>query len=463
MSRISRYWQLVRLKLAGGITIDPIPQAKEFFHASFGAELDRDDVPDLVFQRQLLEFDRRDRLSVAHFCLRCFISHQIYQTCRDLVNRFGRERGLTEGELLALVLDDTLDRVMGDRSGYQPLASKILQTFDPSRSSLATWTIELVKSHSELNRLLLEYGIYIITDWAILNDTTVKQVERIFSEFYQRTSQEIEAAAHLLETYHAIYRAQRIQQRKTGGSRQCLPPTETQLAQMSECLQQRFDRSLSKHEVMHKLQQMAALLRQHRIYRRGGAPEIQSLSNPDTCKEVEQQELVHFAAHRDDDRSSENEFLRDYRRSLIVCLDRALGEVLQAYMNRKTRQNFFDSQSFLLGLSLFYCQKKSMNEIAEILGLKAQYQVTRLLKLKSFRSDIQQKLISSLREIVLEKASVYTNPEALSKLESEIEEAIYLSIENLLENERDSRSPNSSGEQSLFTQGLCSKLKQLGC
>lgn len=454
---------MVRLKAAGGITIESISQAKDFFHESFGVELDRGDVPDLVFQRQLIERDRLDPPSLARLCLRCFISHQIYQTCRDLVNRFGRDRGLTEGELLTLVLDDTLDRLMDDRSGYQSLAIKILQTFDPSRSSLATWTIKLVKSHSELNRLLLEYGIYIITDWAILNDTTVKQMERIFSEFYQLTSQEIEAAAHLLETYHAIYRAQRLQQRKMGESRQCLPPTETQLVQMSECLQQRFDRALSKYNVMHKLQHMAELLRQHRIYRRGGSPKIQSLSNPETCLEIEKQEVLQFSATQDNDKNPENEFLRDYRRSLIICLERALDQVIKAYMNRKTRQSFFDAQSFVLGLSLFYCQQKSMNEIAEILGLKAQYQVTRLLKLKSFRSDIQQKLVVSLREVVLDKASAYTNPEGLAKLESKIAEAISISIENILENERDSRTHDLSGERSLFTQSLCSKLTQFGC
>ncbi len=450
MSRISRYWQLVRLKSAGGITIEPIPTAKDFFYESFGAQLDREEVSDLVFQRQLIEYYRLDPVSIAHLCLRCFISHQIHQTCRDLVSRFGRDRGLTEDELLALVLDDTFDRLMDVRSSYQSLASKILQTFDSSRSSLATWTIELVKSYPELNRLLLEYGIYLISPWAILNDTRSTQIKRIFLEFYQQTDRESEAAVHLLETYHAIYRSQRLQQRKAGGSRQCLPPTESQLTQMSEYLQQHFGRSIDGHQVMAQLEKIAALLRQHRIYRRGGSPQIQSLDNSETLNQVE----YRSSTMQEDEDNAHNEFLRTYQRALVQCLDSAMVQVIQAYMNRKTRQNFFDAQSFALGLSLFYCQQKPMNEIAQVLGLKAQYQVTRLLKLKSFRSDIQQKLVASLREIVLEKASAYLNPERLLQLESQIAAAIDSNVEDLL---------NLSGKRSLFIQQLCSNLKQFGC
>jgi hypothetical protein len=48
------------------------------------------------------------------------------------------------------------------------------------------------------NAFLLEHEVYLVSDWAILNDTSSKQLQRIFSQFHHLTSQEIQQAMQLL-------------------------------------------------------------------------------------------------------------------------------------------------------------------------------------------------------------------------------------------------------------------------
>ena len=62
-----------------------------------------------------------------------------------------------------------------------------------------------------------------------------------------------------------------------------------------------------------------------------------------------------------------------------------------------------------------------MNQIAPEIGLKKQYEVTRLLKLNDLRADIRQKLLINLRERVIEIAKYFTNSERLQSLEKQVE------------------------------------------
>ncbi len=53
----------------------------------------------------------------------------------------------------------------------------------------------------------------------------------------------------------------------------------------------------------------------------------------------------------------------------------------------------------------------SMAKIAKLLELRAQDAVTRLLKLKEFRTDVQQQLLVMLRSLVIELAKDYSTKE----------------------------------------------------
>ena len=111
---------------------------------------------------------------------------QIERVCIQLEVQFGREYGFNRSDLFLLVLNDTLDdlRHRDHLQNYKPLSIEILDSFEPQKSNLSTWTTTIVKHNRELNDFLLEQGIYLISDWAILNDTTPKQVAKILGEFH---------------------------------------------------------------------------------------------------------------------------------------------------------------------------------------------------------------------------------------------------------------------------------------
>lgn len=107
---------------------------------------------------------------------------------------------------------------------------------------------------------LLPHGIDLISDWAILNDLTSKQLRRRIIHF--DTDIEIEQACHLLESYHAIYRKNLLQLRRQGCRGKCLPTT-AQLQQIAQDLQTKTAQSYSPQQVMEQLQTIAQKLRNH--------------------------------------------------------------------------------------------------------------------------------------------------------------------------------------------------------
>lgn len=478
MSAASRYWKLVKIDAAGGRKIEEIADVKEFFISSFPELMAQSEVSDALIGRQLLHWMREGNLEgtstsypaskaslqlLAKTCLQCFISLQIDRVCQQLTAQFGAVHGFTCSDLLPLVLDDIGNRQKGNstnsiKPSYQSLLSEILQSFDPEQSSLATWTTRRVKHHKELNAFLLERGVYLVSDWAILNDTSPKQLQRIFGEFHQLTATEIQQAKQLLESYHAVYRTQRIKQRQQGIKGQCSPPTTEQLQKIGMNLSSQINPNFSPETVMKKLQKIAVYLREYRIYVRGGSlpTEPLELTHPGGLSDSKQSLDIPDNRDLEDEQS---EFLKLYHQQFLNCLDQAIAKVTSERARQLQRKESLRSQKFLTALKLFHCQGKSMTEIAKLVNLQAQYQVTRLLQLKSFRADVQQHLLVLLRDRVFEQAKAYTDPKRLQSLNRQIEEALAEQINNVIQEAiTEASTANNHSPASLFSQRLCQHL-----
>jgi hypothetical protein len=149
----------------------------------------------------------------------------------------------------------------------------------------------------------------------------------------------------------------------------------------------------------------------------------------------------------------------------MSCLDRSLLEVVEQRLSKLKRRNQEKSEQFLKALSLFHCREESMGEIAKKLGLKAQYQVTRLLNLKEFRADVRQKLLIQLRDRILDFAKSYTDVQRLQTLDHQLDEALNEEIDKLMkEAESESHNSQESSTKSLFAQRLCEQIDcQFNC
>jgi hypothetical protein len=471
MTAASRYWKLVRLDARGRRKVEEIVSAKAFFQQQFPELATQMDVPDAVIQRQLLallhqasEAPVDDSYLNAEQCLRCFISSQIEQVCLLLEVQFGRERGFTRHDLFPFVLDDTLDNLRrttarvsssSNPTAYTPMAMKILQTFEPERASLSTWTARLVKHHRELNAFLLERGVYLVSDWAILNDTTAKQLQRILAEFHQQTPGEIERSSLLLASYHAVYRRERIELRSSGVRGKCPPPSREQLQQMAHLFAQNAKLTLRAEQILERLQTLAECLRQYRIYARGGFSQPKSLDNPDIRIKVEQQQVSGSNSETEAEQE-QAEFLGRYRQQFLHCLAGAISQVTQARSSYLQRQDPQKAQQFWQALELFHCQGRSMGEIAPEIGLQAQYQVTRFLKLKEFRADIRQRMLKDLPALIKGIAANYADPDWLQEREQQIETVLNEQVDALMqEAETEVSLAGRRSPSSIFARHLC--------
>lgn len=465
MSEQEWYWTLVRLDPAGRSRVDELSAAREFFQQQVSQTPEGDG----AIQKHLFNLSRSglessDR-TLAALCLRCFISHQIEQVCIQLEIQFGNYYGFTRQELFALVLDDEGKVELSANSyqptaisqqlsaiSYQPTAIEILQKFDPDRAGLAAWTTRLVKQHHELNAFLLEQGLCMLSDWAILNDTKPKKLERVLTQFHQLTEQEVKQAIALLESYHAVYRRDRLLRGQKGA---CSPPTLAQLQEISDRFQQQTARSVAIDAILTRLTALAARLRQYRISVGGGKPPSQSLDQPDTpLLDQLSQESKDLG---DDD--PQIEFLQAYRQQFLGCLENALQQVVSDRLQilKPPKQ-----QSFLTALKLFHCQKLAMSAIAQQIGFRAQYQVSRLLKLDELRSDVRHGMLQCLRTTVKTTALNYVEPDKLDTLDRQIAAALEYQVDDLIQKDQaSSKTPKGYVSDNLFAQRLCQYLDTL--
>ena len=495
MGSAARYWRFVRIDAAGRRKVETLAPAQDFFQQQFADSIPKFKLFDEDIQRQLVLLSRNgersgkelqngssdlraqiedaNNIELAEVCLRCFVSNAIEQVCTQLEGQFGTKHGFSRYDLLPLVLDEDNPLRKSRRresTNYRSVISTILKSFDPDRGSLTTWTVRLVRRNRDLNAYLLECGVYLISDWAILNDTTVRRVRRILSEFHTLTDSEIQEAAILLEAYHFVYRGDRLLKRKAGTVGRCPQPSLEQLQRMAVYLKDRDkERQLRLGEqerepiepnrLLARLQRLADWLRQYRIFVRGGPAQAESIEQEGKLGHnlpgVNNEEI-------NPDREDRNEFIDYYREQFSTCMDLAIADTIERWVSTMRRKKSSKHQQFLQALALFHERGMSMGEIAPLVGLKAQYQVSRLLKLKELRADIRQSLLVELRDRVKQKAERYRSGlKDLHEIDRQIEAALSEQVDDVLQEAAAEASVAQKGDstRSLYTRRLCQYLQ----
>lgn len=481
MTSASKYWEFVKLDATSKRRVEMITLAKTYFQKHFP---DLQVVTDTVVQRQFWQVinqstdaDVDDKI-LSQLCLRCYISQQIYQVCLDLAMKFGSKNGFGYQDLLPFVLDDEVLAVItrqpqqqlpqqlgswlnsylnNQSSQYQSLATNILKTFDPSKGSLSAWVGRYVKQQPELKRFLLQHGVFLVSDWALLNDTNPKELQRILTNMFRLSGVEIDQACGLLVSYHRVYRQDRLQQRLAGGMLKCQPPTTQQLARIANDLRSQTGKAFSPEVVFKQLQILALRLRQYRIAAQGGAVAAVSLDREEVRPMVEATEASQSA--NDDD--EQLEFVRLYQKQFLQALDMAIAQVLTNVFAKLQRKRGMVEQQFTQALHLFHCQGQSMSQIAPVIGLKKQYEVTRLLKLNELRADIRQQLLLILRSRVLELAENFADSSRLQDLDNKLEVILDEQISTLIQEiESEAKNPvRNQPLRSLLARRICSYLQ----
>ncbi|ELR99797.1 hypothetical protein [Gloeocapsa sp. PCC 73106] len=444
MNGIRKYWQFYSLNLQGRVVAQEIATAK----ALILNLREINDPSDEELQKNLFKLSAQDNLS-AQICLRCCISEQIRRVCLDLEAKFGENYQFNRYDLFPLVLDDTLSfEPQKMTSNYIPLGIKILQSFDPEKSQLSTWINHLVRCSPNLASFLLERGLYLISNWAILNDTNPQQVRRILTEFHYCDHQAIAQSILLIQAYHQIYRHLRLEARKKGTRSKCPPPTSEQLGQIATLL----NSADNPEQILSQLEKLAKQIRKYRIYVKTGQLEQTTLDSLDMQRKVEKRQIEDF----DPDHSEPQldwEFLTMYRQQFLISLQESIAQVVPRRVRQKKEPK---KQQFLTALELFHCQGYSMEQIAQAIGLTAQYQVSRLMQLKELRADIRHTMLQKLQEKIKEFAPIFLDPELLFQREQQIELALAEQVQEMVhQTDAEAHRVRNQPPKSILAQYIC--------
>jgi hypothetical protein len=438
------------------------PKVHDWFIHRFSTELSQASVAETAIQRVLVILGKAHHpdATLAQLSLRCFISHQIRKACLQLTRQFGHHYGFTVTELLPFVLDD--DGRFA--TPYRPFAMEILETYDAQKAQLSTWAIRLTKNHGPLNEFLLERGLYRVSDWAILNDTTPQQLQRIFQDFHRCSASEMIAARNLLQRYHQVYRCDRNRQRpqKRQGLR-CVPPTQQQLQQISP--------EQPPELVLAALQDIAEQLRQYRIYIRSGNAQVfqtvipfDDLKNfqPEDIPDVENINLI----HGEEDHLT---FVKQYQADLEQCLQLALRQVLQRRLTVLKQRNLLRAQAYLEAVRLFHREGLSMaaiatqltQQFAPQLHFHNQVQITRLLKLRHLRAEVREQMLKMAKTCVYQQVRHHVSGERLQAIRPMIDPIVTQAVDQIIaEAAAEAQTSNRRFPKSWFARQLCQVVQE---
>ena len=101
-----------------------------------------------------------------------------------------------------------------------------------------------------------------------------------------------------------------------------------------------------------------------------------------------------------------------------------------------------------------------MSAIAPTIGLQAQYQVTRLLKLKELRADIRHKMLQLMGDWIVTETK-FEDPQLLKQREQEIKVALREQIDLVLA-EAEKEVSIADSTQSILAQRICDFLNRPG-
>lgn len=459
MSTASRYWHWIKLSVTGKRLVEPIPEAQTWMQQQFHS-LDSPDLTDPLIQPRLLAFIRStvedEDQRLAECCLRCFISDRIDWACRDLAAHFGEKGQFSAADLLPLVLDDTEVVKFRSRrapadvrsippSTYQSIATKALQTFDPERSQLSTWVKRLVTSSPAVTAFLAERGLYLQSQWSLLNSKTPAFLERRLN----LADDQLRFFTALLESYLAVYRRDWLTMKASKGK--CPSPTSDQLQEISAKLESQLGQRLPPAEILDQLGQLADRIRE------ASHPRPVALE-PEEYQALIDRQPAPTAAEDDD----QNEFLGRYRQQFQVALNQAIEQTVCQRFRYFQKRDPAEAQKFLQGLSLFHCYAIAMTKLKDYLQ-KEQYQITRLLQLLKLREDVKRNMLNGLRNQVQELAAQYVGLAQLEALMEKIDAALEAEIDRVMEEARVEASTGKRDREkprSRFSASLCRYLDQ---
>ncbi|MGB3761314.1 MAG: hypothetical protein WBA07_33890 [Rivularia sp. (in: cyanobacteria)] len=400
-----------------------------------------------TFHNQTLDAEQRAKAGI---CLRCFVSHAIVQGCKILAKRafdFNKIPFETSFEnFLAYVLNDDgntfvvvdsdgkTQLIVKDSGEIQPIPKagkfvsvEVLSSYNPhlsnskSSESLDNWCIRRIKQNKDLQTLLLEYGVWVPSDWSLL----CREVpQKLYENNYLK-----DCDCHLIKVFHKVYRRDRRESCQRG---RCSKPTNDQLEEMLLLLKSKDVILSSASELIQKFQEIAEILRQDNHSSKIGKPQADSLdvSNSSEDNNDSLSKLNQLGTENNNCEDMEENELRELLNQLppfavYRAISLRIPQRVEILATKKASSTY--AEKFVDGLRLYYHEINplSLKQIAEkwdINWAKARriFQLNELID--SVQSTSEEIFISKIQEEASQffASKVSSNPDKLKEIAEEI-------------------------------------------
>jgi len=226
---MGQYQELRSLSQMGLVRGVPQPEAVDFLITCFGAEPEASRAVDLdIFDSAR---DSADPLPL--LCLRCRISHAFEAWLLVTYKRWRETTGIELGALASYALDDdgalTISTPAADKAPFNyaqiallppglisPFSAEVLRSYDPALCGLPHWAKLKIQAHNELKAYFRQHGLLLISDWALLRNTSSTRVRQA-CEQHLRSGDTIDFLCALHSRYGSPYDAAKLAyKQKTG-------------------------------------------------------------------------------------------------------------------------------------------------------------------------------------------------------------------------------------------------------
>lgn len=231
MLGVGHYQQLQTVKQSGRIAPEKSEMAAGFLQTVYGGEPEPTKGIDLSLLRAAR--DTADPLPL--LCLRCRTSHALEAWIKATYRAHGQQYGLDLAAMASYALDDDgkikirvgpgrqdtrlfTYQEISDRSPstISPFSAEVLRSYDPALCGLPHWSRLKIQANGELKRYFREHGLLLISDWALLRNSSQTRVREACSE-HLRSSDSISRLCELHARYVPLYdEAKQAHKRKSG-------------------------------------------------------------------------------------------------------------------------------------------------------------------------------------------------------------------------------------------------------
>lgn len=226
---MGQYQELQTLNQEGVVRTDTQSEAAAYLIRCFGAEPE----PSRGVDLDLLGSAQESSDPLPLLCLRCRISHALEAWLLVTYRAHHNSRGINLAAMASYALDDegalTIRTAPQSQEPFtyaqlalmpkgliSPFSAEVLRSYDASLCGLPHWARLKIQSHNELKAYFRQHGLLLISDWALLRNSSPTRVRQA-CEQHLRSGDTIETLCALHGRYGPLYDATKVVHKQATG------------------------------------------------------------------------------------------------------------------------------------------------------------------------------------------------------------------------------------------------------